>query len=213
MVQSRVEQRLPRHRSETLPRTMPQLLSPGMPEGAIRINPVVSRLSKDGHVIWFLGADNYFSYPADDSAGHRLALATLMTNGHARPSQIQKTLSIAPRSLVRWRKQLDAQRAGSFYQLRVVRGAVVLNVETSAQCQLLLDEGHSIATTARLANIKDTTLRKAIAAGRITKPGTTRQAAAPPPASSPPPTSCSAVSSAACPPSAPTASSPTSTAI
>ena len=158
---------------------MPQLLLPGMPEGAIRINSVVSRLPKDGRVTWFLGADNYFSHPADDSAGHRLALATLMANGHARPSQIHKTLGIAPRSLVRWRKQLDAQGAGSFYQLRAVRGAAVLNVETSAQSQLLLDEGHSIATTARLAGINDSTLRKAIAAGKITKPATTRQAAAP----------------------------------
>ena len=144
---------------------MPQLLLPGMPEGAIRINPVVSRLSKDGQVTWFLGADNYFSHPADDAAGQRLALATLMTNGHARPGQIQKTLGTASRSLVRWRKQLDAQGAGSFYQLRAVRGAAVLDAETSAQCQLLLDEGHSIAATARLANIKDSTLRKAIAAG------------------------------------------------
>ena len=41
---------------------------------------------------WFLGAGNYFSHSVDDSAGHRLALATLMANGHARPSQIQKTL-------------------------------------------------------------------------------------------------------------------------
>ena len=158
---------------------MPQLLLPGMPEGAIRINSVVSRLPKDGQVTWFLGADNYFSHPADDSAGHRLALATLMANGHARPSQIHKTLGIAPRSLVRWRKQLDAQGAGSFYQLRAVRGAAVLNVETSAQCQRLLDEGRSIATTAQLTGIKDTTLRKAIAAGRITKPATTHQTVAP----------------------------------
>jgi len=46
-----------------------------------------------------------------------------MANGHARPSQIHKTLGTVPRSLVRWRKQLDAQGAGSFYQLRAVRGA------------------------------------------------------------------------------------------
>ena len=46
--------RLPQHGSETLPRTMPQLLLPGMPEGAIRSNPVVSRLSKDRQVTWFL---------------------------------------------------------------------------------------------------------------------------------------------------------------
>ena len=113
---------------------MPQLLLPGMPEGAIRINSLVSRLSKGGQVPWFLGADNYFSHPADESAGHSLALATLMANGHARPSQIQKTLGTAPRSLVRWRKQLDTQEAGSFYQPRAVRGAAILNVETSAQC-------------------------------------------------------------------------------
>ena len=65
---------------------MPQLLLPGMPERAIRGNSVVSRLSKGGQVTWFLGADNYFSHPADDSAGHRLALANLMAN-RPRPSQ------------------------------------------------------------------------------------------------------------------------------
>lgn len=183
MVQSRGEQRLPMHGSETLPCTMPQLLLPGMPEGAIRINPVVSRLSKDGQVTWFVGADNYFSHPVDDSDGHRLALATLMANGHARSSQIQKTLGTAPRSLVRWRKQLDTQGAASFYQLRSVRGAAVITAETSAQCQLLLDQGHPIATTARLANIKDSTLRKAIAAGRLTKPTITRQSATTEPSS------------------------------
>ena len=158
---------------------MPQLLLPGLPEGAIRLNSVVSRLAKDGQVTWFLGADNYFTHPAGDSAGPSLALATLMANGHARPCQIHQVLGIAPRSLVRWRKQLDTQGAASFYLPRRVRGAAVLTSETSAQCQRLLEEGHSIAATARLAGINDTTLRKAIAAGRITKPDTTRQAAAP----------------------------------
>jgi hypothetical protein len=150
-----------------------------MPEGAIRINPVVSRLSKDGLVTWFVGVDNYFSHPTDDSSGHRLALATLMANGHARSSQIQKTLGTAPRSLVRWRKQLDTQGAASFYQPRGVRGAEVLTVETSARCQILLDQGHPIASVARLANIKDSTLRKAIAGGRLTKLTITHQTTAP----------------------------------
>ena len=111
---------------------MPQLLLPGMPEGAIRINSVVSRLAKDGQVTWFPGADNYFSHPTGDSAGQSLALATLMANGHTRPCQLQKTLGIAPRSLVRWRKQIDTQGASSFYQPRRVRGAAMLTSETSA---------------------------------------------------------------------------------
>ena len=178
MVQSRGETTPSAARKRNPTRTMPQLLLPGMPEGAIRINSVVSRLAKDGQVTWFLGADNYFSHSTGDSASQSLALATLMANGHARPCQIHQTLGVAPRSLVRWRKQLDTQGAPSFYLPRGVRGAAVLTSETSAQCQRLLDEGCSIAASARRAGINDSTLRKAIAAGRIAKPDTTRQATA-----------------------------------
>ena len=98
----------------------------------------MSCLSKDGLVTWFVGVDNYFSHPADDSRGRRLALATLMVNGHARSSQIQKSLGIA----ARWHKQLDTQGASSFYQPRGVRGAAVLTAEISAQCQLLFSGLH-----------------------------------------------------------------------
>lgn len=169
MVQSRGETTPSAARKRNPIHTMPQLLLPGMPEGAIRINSAVSRLAKDGQVTWFLGADNYFSHSTGDSAGQNLALATLMANGHARPCQIHQTLGVAPRSLVRWRKQLDTQGASSFYLPRGVRGAAVMTSETSAQCQRLLDEGRSIAASARLAGINDSTLRKAIAAGRVTK--------------------------------------------
>ena len=86
---------------------MPQMFLPGMPEGAIRINSAVSLLSKEERVTWFVGDDNYFSHPADDSAGHHLALATLMDNGHARPSQITATLGTPRSSLMRWRRQLE----------------------------------------------------------------------------------------------------------
>ena len=62
--------RLPQHGSETLPRTMPQLLLPGMPEGAIRSNPVVSRLSKDRQVTWFLDELTTTNY-CHPETGHR----------------------------------------------------------------------------------------------------------------------------------------------
>jgi len=164
---------------------MPQLLLPGMPEGAIRINPVVSLLFKDGHVTWLVGPDNYFSHPAGDDAGHRLALATLMANGHTRPCEIQKALGTAHRSLMRWRSQLEERGAGSFYQPQAVRGAAVLTTGKSAECQRLLDDGHSIAAAARLAGIGESTLRKGLTAGRVTRtqsirPDTAPAAAAPP---------------------------------
>jgi len=173
MVQSRGAKQSLHSEGRYLPRTMPQPFLPGMPEGAIRINTLVNRLAKDGQVTWFLGADNYFSHPVDDAAGQRLALATLMTNRHAHSYQIQKAMGIAPRSLARWRKQLDTQGAGSFYQTPGVRGAAVLTAEKSAQCERLLDEGHSIAAVGRVAGVGDSALRKAIASKRIARPSAT----------------------------------------
>lgn len=150
---------------------MPQLLLPGMPDGAIRINPAVSLISKNGRTTWLVGSDNYFSHPSEDSSGYRLALATLMDNGHARPCEINRALGTSHRSLMRWRKQIEEQGAGSFYEQRAVRGAAVLKAEKCAECQRLLDEGQSIAAAARLAGIGESTLRKAVKAGRLARPG------------------------------------------
>jgi|688.fasta_scaffold159867_1 hypothetical protein len=169
MAQDRVENERFHSEANSPPRTMPQLLLPGMPEGAIRINSVVSHLSKDGHVTWLVGSDNYFSHRAGDAAGHRFALATLMANGHARPCEIQKALGTAHRSLMRWRGQIEARGPGSFYQPQIVRGASVLTAAKSAECQRLLDDAHSIPATALRAGIGESTLRKAISAGRLTK--------------------------------------------
>lgn len=148
---------------------MAPLFLPGMPDGAVRINSAVSRLSKEGQTTWFVGCDNYFSHPDTDAAGHRLALATLMVNGHARPCQIQESLGVAHRSLMRWCQQLEAHGASSFYEPKAVGGAAVLNAEKSLECERLLGEGRSIAATARLAGVGESTLRKAVSAGRIAK--------------------------------------------
>jgi hypothetical protein len=138
-----------------------------MPDGAIRINPAVSRLNKEGRVTWFVGSDNFFSHPADDAAGHRLALATLMDNGHARPSQISATLGTPRRTLMNWRSQLEKSGAGAFYQPRGVRGGAVLTAEKAAECGRLLGAGESVAAAARLAGVGQSTVRKAVAAGRV----------------------------------------------
>jgi hypothetical protein len=140
-----------------------------MPDGAIRINPTVSMLKKEGRVTWFVGSDNFFSHPADDSAGVRLGLAALMDNGHARPSQIVATLGVARRNLMRWRLQLEQKGAASFYQLPAVRGGPILDTEKIAECVSLLAAGNTVASAARGAGIGESTLRKAVAAGRVPK--------------------------------------------
>jgi len=154
-----------------------------MPQGAIRINSVVSRLAKDGVVTWFIDSDNYISHPASEAAGHRMAVAILMANGHAKPCQIQAALGTSHRSLMRWRWQLANHGAGWFYQPKDVRGAAVLTAEKSSECQRLLDEGHSIAAAARAAGIGDSALRKAIASKRIARNANASLAAAIDPAS------------------------------
>ena len=138
-----------------------------MPDGAIRINAAVSRLEKEGRVTWFVGADSFFSHPADDVGGHRLALATLMDNGHARPCDITATLGTPHRTLMRWRRQLGERGAGSFYQPRAVRGATVLTAERLDACSRRLDAGERIAAVARSEGIGESTLRKAVAGGRV----------------------------------------------
>jgi hypothetical protein len=148
---------------------MPQLLLPGTPEGATRINATVSRLDKEGQVTWWVGQDNYFSHPSADKNGQRLALTILMANGYARPGEISAALGIARRSLMRWSRQFEEQGAGSFYAVRPVRGAGVLNPAKIAECESLLAAGNTIAVTVRQAGIKESTLSKAIADGRVAK--------------------------------------------
>jgi hypothetical protein len=120
-------------------------------------------------VIWWVGQDNFFSHPATEQDSGRLAVALLMANGYAKPGQISAALGLAPRSLMRWRRQLDERGAGSFYTPRRVRGAARLTPEKTAECQSLLAKGPGIAAAARRSGINDSTLRKAVADGRITQ--------------------------------------------
>ena len=62
---------------------MTQILLPGFPEGAERINTMLSILRQDKWVTYFVGGDNYFSHAQDDAAGERFALSSLMANACA----------------------------------------------------------------------------------------------------------------------------------
>jgi transposase-like protein len=147
---------------------MPQLLLQGFPEGAIPIGPTLSVLNKDGQVTYFLGDDNYFSHSQTDGAGQRFALATLMANGHVRPSQVEhSSLGIAHRTLMRWARQLEQKGPGSFFASRARRGAAVMTADKAAQCQQLLAKGEKIAQVARLTGVGESTLRKAVRRGRV----------------------------------------------
>lgn len=149
---------------------MPQLFLPGMPDGAIKINSIVSLLNKDNQVTWFVGTDLFFTHRRDNKRSFQLALALLMENGHARPCEIEQTLGVAHRTIMRLRKKLATQGAEAFFRPAATRGPAVLTEEVRTQCEELLSTGHTIAKTARKVGINPSTLSKAISSGRVTKP-------------------------------------------
>lgn len=153
--------------------TMPQLMLQGFPDGAIRIGPVVSVLSKDERVTYFVGPDNYFSHAAGDAAGQRMAIATLIANRHVRVCEVETSpLGIARRNLMRWTRQLAEKGSGSFFTPRPRRGSAVMTPEKASECGRLLDEGKSIPAAAYLTGVNESTLRKALGGGRVVRTGT-----------------------------------------
>lgn len=147
---------------------MPQLLLQGFPEGAIRIGPVLSILNKEKRVTYFTGGDNFFSHDEGDHASFRFAIATLITNKYVRACDVEaSTLGIAHRTLMNWTRQLSQKGPEAFFKPTTRGGARILTQEKSAQCERFFQLGYSVSASARLCGVKESTLRKAIQAGRI----------------------------------------------
>jgi hypothetical protein len=159
---------------------MLQLLLQGFPDGATRIGSTLSVLKKEGRVTYFVGPDNYFSHAETDAASHRFVIATLIANGHVRACEVAAScLGIAHRTLMHWTRQLHAQGPGSFFVPRPGRGGAVMTPEKVAECGRLLAAGATIAQVARLAQVGESTVRKAVRGGRVVRPAAPAMAASP----------------------------------
>lgn len=147
---------------------MRQAFLPGFPDGAEKIGSVLSILVRDRTVTYFVGSDNYFSHSEGDRKGQRFALANLMANRHVRAADLERSsLGIAHRTLMNWMGQYREAGAGSFYAEAPLQKPRVMTAAKVAQCSSLLAAGQRPAAVARLADIGESTLRKAIARGLI----------------------------------------------
>ncbi|MBU4366534.1 MAG: hypothetical protein KKF10_05325 [Verrucomicrobia bacterium] len=147
---------------------MPQLLLPGFPDGASRIGASVSVLNKEVRVTYFVGGDNYFSHAANDKAGLRFAITTLIANHHVRASEVETScLGIPHRTLMRWNRQYAERGPGCFYTPRAGRGRTVITHAKAVECGRMLEEGLRIAEVARCIGVNESALRKAVESGRI----------------------------------------------
>ena len=135
---------------------------PGFPDGAQKIGTWLSILEKDGLVTYFLGGDNYFSHAKGDRKSERFALTNLMENGHVRACDLeQPPLSIPHRTLMHWKAQYRKDGPVSFFRTFEGPRPPIMTPQKSAECAGLLADGHRPSEVARLAGIKESTLRKA----------------------------------------------------
>jgi len=147
---------------------MPQLFLPGFPDGASKIGSCVSVLKKESRVTYFVGCDNYFSHAVNDKAGLQHAVTTLISNRHARASDVEASvLGIPHRTLMHWLRQYEEKGPGSFYTPRHVRSGTVITKAKAIECGRLLDEGLRVVEAACRSGVKESALRKAITSGRI----------------------------------------------
>src|SRR5450755_133461 len=145
-----------------------QSLIPGFPEGAQRIGKSLSILERDGRVIYFVGADNYFSHHEGDIKSRRFVLASLIENSHVRAVDLEGSpLFIPKRTLMNWTAQYREEGSASFFRNAPVARPAVMSAEIGAQCAALLADGLRPSVVARRVGIDESTLRKALKRGAI----------------------------------------------
>ena len=140
-----------------------QMWLPGFPEGAKKIGGNVYVLERDELVTYFVDCDNYFSHRKDDHQSRRFVLACLMDNGHVKACELEASpLCIPHRTLMNWTRQLRDGGSAAFFRQAVLRKPRVMTADKNAECAQLIAEGLRPSQAARKANVKETTLRKAI---------------------------------------------------
>ena len=150
-----------------------QKLIDGFPDGAQDVGPYLKVLKQHGKVTYFVGGDNYIDHLVGDTRGERTAWCVLMANKHVRAADITRVIGISKRTLMNWNSKYHAEGISAFLKKkRVVRSSRVLTPEKIAECEALLVAGKRPAEVARLAEIEESTLRKAIAQKRVSKKGT-----------------------------------------
>jgi hypothetical protein len=149
---------------------MPQALLPMIPEGASRINDLVSVVQENGCWTFFCGVQPVFRHPADDRRSFRMFTAQLVCQGACQQVDIVRAFGVSANSVKRSVKKYRAEDIAGFYGARRQRGATVLTAEVTAEAQRLLNAGRSRSEVAEELGVKRDTLRKAIQQGRLQEP-------------------------------------------
>jgi transposase len=150
--------------------TIPQALLPLIPDGATRINNLISVVRENGQWIYFCGAQPLLQHPENDRRSFRMFTAQLICLGTCRQVEIVRAFGVSKNSVIRSVNRYRADGVKAFYAPRAARGASVMTPEVTLQAQQLLGALWSRKEVAEQLGLKLDTLRKAIQYGRLTEP-------------------------------------------
>jgi DNA invertase Pin-like site-specific DNA recombinase len=152
-----------------LPLAVPQPQLPIFSDDCTLITPELGFQRFDGRVIYFNGQMPVFSHACEDIASFRMFTSQLVANGSASQSQIAKAFGVPLITVKRMCVKLrDEGPAGFFKPKEPVKGHK-LTPERIDQAQGMLDGGAAVPEISAAIGVLQTTLHKAISAGRLKK--------------------------------------------
>jgi biotin operon repressor len=112
-----------------------------IPDGATRINDLISVVRRDQQWTYFCGIQPVFQHPEDDRKSFRMFTAQLCCQGVCSQAQIISTFGVSKNSVLRSVAKFRQEGIDGFYRARRGRGPSVMTAEVTAQAQKLLDLG------------------------------------------------------------------------
>jgi len=150
---------------------MPQLMLPLIPEGATRINDLVTVYRNENRWTYYMGLTPIYAHAWDDLRLFRLFTSMMIDAGTCRHTDILKTFGVPKSNVNRALKKLREGGPEAFFQKQSGgRKGHVLKPEVLEQAQDLLDHGLTRHDVAQELEVKLDTLRKAINDGRLREP-------------------------------------------
>src|ERR1035438_1230535 len=146
---------------------MAQLQLPIFPAGVTPINNQIAIACESAKVVYVLGHMPVFQHGKEDLASFRLFTSQLIDQGTVRHGDVVRTFGVPLATVKRYVKLYREQGAKGFFAPRRHRWASVLNEETKARAQALLETGRSVPEVGQELEILPNTLHKAIRAGRL----------------------------------------------
>ena len=146
---------------------MPQALLPMIPDGATRINDLISVVREAQRWTYFCGVQPVFQHPEGDRQSFRMFTAQLCCQGACTQAEVIRTFGVSKNSVLRSVAKYRQEGIDGFYRPRRGRGSSVMTAEITGQAEKLLNLGHPQEKVAEDLGIKCDTLRKAIGQGRV----------------------------------------------